>query len=185
MKMIVGLGNIGTQYDETRHNTGFMVVDQFAQVHHAAFTKHQMEAAIATVVINGEKVLLVKPSTYMNESGRAVRPLMDYYKIALEDLIVVYDDMDLPVGKIRFRKKGAAGGHNGIKSLIAHLKTQTFDRLKVGTDHPQKTTVVNYVLSKFTPAQKPLFEESVTQSLNGLEDWVNGMSIADLMNKYN
>lgn len=185
MKMIVGLGNIGTKYDGTRHNTGFMVVDEFARIHQAPFSKHQMEASLATTVINGEKVLLVKPSTYMNDSGRAVRPLLDYYKIDIADLIVVYDDMDLPVGKIRFRKKGAAGGHNGIKSLISHLKTQGFDRLKVGTDHPQKTTVVNYVLSKFTATQQPLFDESVDHSISGLEDWVNGMSIADLMNKYN
>lgn len=185
MKMIVGLGNIGTQYDETRHNTGFMVVDRLAGLYHTTFSKHQMEASLATTQINGEKVLLVKPSTYMNESGRAVRPLMDYYKIDIKDLIVVYDDMDLPVGKIRFRQKGAAGGHNGIKSLIAHLKTQDFDRLKVGTDHPQKTTVVNYVLSKFTATQQPLFDESVDQAIKGIEDWVHGMTIADLMNKYN
>lgn len=185
MKMIVGLGNVGAKYDGTRHNTGFMVVDEFARVHQATFSKHQMEASLATTVVNGEKILLVKPSTYMNDSGRAVRPLLDYYKIDIADLIVVHDDMDLPVGKIRFRQKGAAGGHNGIKSLIAHLKTQNFDRLKVGTDHPQKTTVVNYVLNKFTATQQPLFDESVDHSVNGLEDWVNGMSIADLMNKYN
>ncbi len=185
MKMIVGLGNIGAQYAGTRHNTGFMVVDQFAQLHQASFSKHQMEASLASTQLNGEKILLVKPSTYMNESGRAVRPLMDYYKIDLQDLMVVYDDMDLPIGKIRFRKRGAAGGHNGIKSLIAHLKTQDFDRLKVGTDHPQKSTVVDYVLSKFTATQQPLFDESVDRSVKGLEDWVNGMSIADLMNKYN
>ena len=113
MKMIVGLGNIGTRYDETRHNAGF---------------------------INGQKVMLVKPTTFMNESGRAVKPLMEYYDIALDDLIVVSDDLDMPVGKIKLKQRGASGGHNGLKSLIDHLGTREFNRVKLGIDHPWLAT---------------------------------------------
>ncbi|MCI1547739.1 MAG: aminoacyl-tRNA hydrolase, partial [Pediococcus acidilactici] len=119
MKMIVGLGNIGKEYDQTRHNTGFMVVDALAKKYGVDHFKIHHEAMVGEFFSNGEKVLLVKPTTYMNDSGRAVRPLMDHYDLALTDLIVVYDDMDMPVGKIRLRQKGSAGGHNGIKSLIA------------------------------------------------------------------
>lgn len=149
MKMIVGLGNIGKEYDKTRHNTGFMVVDELAKKHDINNFKVQSDALIADFRVNGEKVLLVKPTTYMNDSGRAVRPLMDYYDVDLNDMIVAYDDMDMPVGKIRLRQKGSAGGHNGIKSIIAHVGTQSFNRVRVGIDHPTKESVVDYVLGKF------------------------------------
>ncbi len=145
MKMIVGLGNIGKEYDKTRHNTGFMVVDELAKKHDINNFKVQSDALIADFRVNGEKVLLVKPTTYMNDSGRAVRSLMDYYDVDLNDMIVAYDDMDMPVGKIRLRQKGSAGGHNGIKSIIAHVGTQSFNRVRVGIDHPTKESVVDYV----------------------------------------
>ncbi|ARW19091.1 Aminoacyl-tRNA hydrolase [Pediococcus pentosaceus] len=115
MKMIVGLGNIGKEYDKTRHNTGFMVVDELAKKHDINNFKVQSDALIADFRVNGEKVLLVKPTTYMNDSGRAVRPLMDYYDVDLNDMIVAYDDMDMPVGKIRLRQKGSAGDIMGLK----------------------------------------------------------------------
>lgn len=186
MKMIVGLGNIGTRYDETRHNTGFMVVDQLARDYHlGAFTHLKQEAVAVSGVINGEKVMLVKPTTFMNDSGRAVGPLVDYYDIDLDDLVIVNDDLDMPVGKVRLKTHGASGGHNGLKSIISALGTKNFNRVKVGIDHPQHGTVVSHVLGKFSKEERPKFDQAVEQAEHALEDWINGEDFAKLMNTYN
>lgn len=186
MKMIVGLGNIGTRYDETRHNTGFMVVDQLARDYHlGAFTHLKQEAVAVSGVINGEKVMLVKPTTFMNDSGRAVGPLVDYYDIDLDDLVIVNDDLDMPVGKVRLKTYGASGGHNGLKSIISVLGTKNFNRVKVGIDHPQHGTVVSHVLGKFSKEERPKFDQAVEQAEHALEDWINGEDFAKLMNAYN
>lgn len=186
MKMIVGLGNIGTRYDETRHNTGFMVVDQLARDYHlGAFTHLKQEAVAVSGVINGEKVMLVKPTTFMNDSGRAVGPLVDYYDIDLDDLVIVNDDLDMPVGKVRLKTHGASGGHNGLKSIISVLGTKNFNRVKVGIDHPQHGTVVSHVLGKFSKDERPKFDQTVEQAEHALEDWINGEDFAKLMNAYN
>ncbi|MFC6260363.1 aminoacyl-tRNA hydrolase [Levilactobacillus fujinensis] len=185
MKMIVGLGNIGPQYNETRHNTGFMVVDAFAQKHGIDLTTRKLDARYGTGMVNGEKVLVVKPTTFMNESGRAVHPLMTYFKIDLDDIMVVHDDMDLPLGRIRLRDHGSAGGHNGIKSIIAHVSSQDFKRIKVGIAHPQQHTVVDYVLGKFTTEQAPLFNQAKDNAVAALEDWIAGSEFPKLMNQYN
>lgn len=186
MKMIVGLGNIGTRYDETRHNTGFMVVDQLARDYHlGAFTHLKQEAVAVSGVINGEKVMLVKPTTFMNDSGRAVGPLVDYYDIDLDDLVIVNDDLDMPVGKVRLKTHGASGGHNGLKSIISVLGTKNFNRVKVGIDHPQHGIVVSHVLGKFSKEERPKFDQAVEQAEHALEDWINGEDFAKLMNAYN
>ena len=186
MKMIVGLGNIGTRYDETRHNTGFMVVDQLARDYHlGAFTHLKQEAVAVSGVINGEKVMLVKPTTFMNDSGRAVGPLVDYYDIDLDDLVIVNDDLDMPVGKVRLKTHGASGGHHGLKSIISALGTKNFNRVKVGIDHPQHGTVVSHVLGKFSKEERPKFDQAVEQAEHALEDWINGEDFAKLMNAYN
>lgn len=186
MKMIVGLGNIGTRYDETRHNIGFMVVDQLARDYHlGAFTHLKQEAVAVSGVINGEKVMLVKPTTFMNDSGRAVGPLVDYYDIDLDDLVIVNDDLDMPVGKVRLKTHGASGGHNGLKSIISALGTKNFNRVKVGIDHPQHGTVVSHVLGKFSKEERPKFDQAVEQAEHALEDWINGEDFAKLMNAYN
>lgn len=186
MKMIVGLGNIGTRYDETRHNTGFMVVDQLARDYHlGAFTHLKQEAVAVSGVINGEKVMLVKPTTFMNDSGRAVGPLVDYYDIDLDDLVIINDDLDMPVGKVRLKTHGASGGHNGLKSIISALGTKNFNRVKVGIDHPQHGTVVSHVLGKFSKEERPKFDQAVEQAEHALEDWINGEDFAKLMNAYN
>ena len=148
MKMIVGLGNIGSRYDETRHNSGFMVVEQIARDYQlGAFSHTKYEAVAATGMIDGEKVMLVKPTTFMNDSGRAVKPLMDYYQVDLADLVIVADDLDMPVGRVRLKTHGASGGHNGLKSIIQYLGTKNFNRVKLGIDHPQNGTVVSHVLA--------------------------------------
>jgi PTH1 family peptidyl-tRNA hydrolase len=186
MKMIVGLGNIGTRYDETRHNTGFMVVDQLARDYHlGAFTHLKQEAVAVSGIINGEKVMLVKPTTFMNDSGRAVGPLVDYYDIDLDNLVIVNDDLDMPVGKVRLKTHGASGGHNGLKSIISALGTKNFNRVKVGIDHPQHGTVVSHVLGKFSKEERPKFDQAVEQAEHALEDWINGEDFAKLMNAYN
>lgn len=186
MKMIVGLGNIGTRYDETRHNTGFMVVDQLARDYHlGAFTHLKQEAVAVSGIINGEKVMLVKPTTFMNDSGRAVGPLVDYYDIDLDNLVIVNDDLDMPVGKVRLKTHGASGGHNGLKSIISALGTKKFNRVKVGIDHPQHGTVVSHVLGKFSKEERPKFDQAVEQAEHALEDWINGEDFAKLMNAYN
>ena len=182
MKMIVGLGNIGTRYDETRHNTGFMVVDQLARDYHlGAFTHLKQEAVAVSGIINGEKVMLVKPTTFMNDSGRAVGPLVDYYDIDLDDLVIVNDDLDMPVGKVRLKTHGASGGHNGLKSIISALGTKNFNRVKVGIDHPQHGTVVSHVLGKFSKEERPKFDQAVEQAEHALEDWINGEDFAKLI----
>lgn len=186
MKMIVGLGNIGTRYDGTRHNTGFIVVDQLARDYHlGAFTHLKQEAVAVTGVINGTKVMLVKPTTFMNDSGRAVGPLMDYYKLELPDLVIVNDDLDMPVGQIRLKTHGASGGHNGLKSIINALGTKQFNRVKLGIDHPKHGTVVGHVLGKFTDEERPKFDDAVEQAEHALEDWLRGENFAQLMNDYN
>lgn len=183
--MIVGLGNIGPKYDQTRHNTGFMVIDQMAKEYQVTNFKNQSEALVGDFRFNGEKILLVKPTTYMNESGRAVRPLMDYYDIPIEDVIVAYDDMDLPLGKIRLRQKGSAGGHNGIKSLIAHLGTAEFNRIKVGIEHPKQQSVVDYVLGRFMPDQRIEFDLGVDKAVKALNGWLENQSFSKLMSEFN
>ncbi|AUJ29184.1 aminoacyl-tRNA hydrolase [Liquorilactobacillus hordei] len=185
MKLIVGLGNVGKEYDGTRHNVGFMVLDELAKEENVSFNKIKNEASLADFMFNGEKIILAKPLTYMNESGRSVRPLLDFYKIPVENLIVIHDDMDLPVGHLRLRQKGSAGGHNGIKSLISHLGTQEFKRLKIGIDHPQRMSVVDWVLSRFTKEQQNQLDNGIRQSLDALNNWIETENFMETMNKYN
>lgn len=185
MKMIVGLGNIGRQYEDTRHNVGFMTVEAFAKEHQISFSKIKFEGAIAQGMVKSEKVILVEPQTYMNESGRAVRPLMDYFGIELENLIVIQDDLDLAVGELRLRQKGSAGGHNGIKSLIQHLGTDKFKRLKIGIGRPQRGSIVDWVLGDFTKTENQEVQFAINEAVQILTEWVEGASFLSLMNKYN
>lgn len=186
MKLIVGLGNPGSKYRGTKHNIGFITLDEIAFQEKASFNKHQFESDIAEFFINGEKIILAKPQTFMNESGRSVRPLMTYYNISEEDLLVIYDDLDLPIGRIRLRQKGSAGGHNGIKSLIAHLGTQEFNRIKVGIDRPRAgQEVVNYVLSTFPKATHDDMLQSVQSAAKASLYWASGHGFVDTMNHYN
>jgi PTH1 family peptidyl-tRNA hydrolase len=151
VKMIVGLGNPGSKYHETRHNIGFMAIDRLAKVFNVTFSEEKnFKAEVGSCFVNGEKVYLVKPTTFMNNSGIAIHALLTYYNIDIKDFLVIYDDLDMEVGRIRLRQKGSAGGHNGIKSIIAHTGTQAFDRIKVGIGRPkQGRSVVDHVLGKF------------------------------------
>lgn len=185
MKMIVGLGNPGRKYEHTKHNVGFMVLDQLAQENSASFKKNTFEAEVADYFVNGEKILLVKPQTFMNESGRAVGPLMTYYGIYLEELVVVSDDLDLALGKIRLRQKGSAGGHNGLKSIISHLGTQEFNRIKIGIGRPQGKTVVNHVLSDFNKEETEIVQAAVGRAKDAVEDFLENNDFIKTMNRFN
>ncbi|USS91686.1 aminoacyl-tRNA hydrolase [Fructobacillus americanaquae] len=187
MKFIFGLGNIGESYDLTRHNIGFMALDHFAASQGVEFVPTKLYASAAKAVIDGEVVWLVKPSTYMNDSGQAVRAFLDFYGGDVDDILVLADDMDQSFGKIRFRAKGSAGGHNGLKSIMAHTKTQGFLRLKFGIGHPDHDhqSVVNYVLGKFSKDDLATWDDTFKKVDQALVDWVHGANAAELSNQYN
>lgn len=170
MKWIVGLGNPGSEYAKTRHNIGFMALDELARRHNIAIKQSKCKALVGEGFMLGSKVALIKPMTYMNLSGEAVRAFMDYYKVSLEDMIVVYDDLDTELGRNRLRYQGSAGGHNGIKSIIQHTGTQTFNRIRMGISRPEPGyAVVDYVLSKFAKKEQPLLQQSIEAACDALE----------------
>ncbi|WP_328589085.1 aminoacyl-tRNA hydrolase [Sutcliffiella halmapala] len=185
MKVLVGLGNPGRQYEETRHNIGFMVIDELADRWNISLSQSKFKGLYGQGIVNGEKVLLVKPLTYMNLSGECIRPLLDFYKLDIEDLIVIYDDLDLPVGKLRLRQKGSAGGHNGIKSLIQHLQTQNFNRIRMGIDRPTNgQSISDYVLNRFSVEERPDIDQAVRKATEACEDALS-KEFLQVMNTYN
>ena len=185
MKIMVGLGNPGAEYAHTKHNVGFMLVDALAERIGIDTWQEKFNSLIAVGRIDAQKVLLVKPLTYMNESGRAVGPLLDWYKLAPEDLIVVHDDMDIAAGTIRLRRKGSAGGHNGIKSLLAHIGSEDFSRVRIGIGRPLPGwTVVRHVLAPFPADDATKIQAAISYLLPAVECIVtDGIDMA--MNRYN
>ena len=168
MKLIVGLGNPGREYVHTRHNAGFEVMDAIADHVSADISQKKFKALIDKVRIGNESVLLMKPQTYMNNSGEAVRAAMDFYHLTPQDLLVIYDDMDMPVGRLRLRQKGSAGGHNGLKNIIAHLGTDQFPRIRVGVGAPQhpEHEMVDWVIGGFTTAERKVVDEAVGRAVD-------------------
>ncbi|MBF7095243.1 aminoacyl-tRNA hydrolase [Streptococcus sp. HF-1907] len=187
VKMIVGLGNPGTKYDNTKHNIGFMAVDKIVKELDVTFTEDKnFKAEVGSTFLNGEKIYFVKPTTFMNNSGIAVKALLTYYNIAVEDMIIIYDDLDMEVGKIRFRQKGSAGGHNGIKSIIAHIGTQEFDRIKIGIGRPKHgMTVVNHVLGKFDQDDQIAIENTLDKVDDAVNFYLQSGNFEQTMQKYN
>ncbi len=185
MKLLVGLGNPGSQFDHTRHNIGFDIIDALADHLGITLNQSKFKGIYGTAHYNGEKVILLKPLTYMNLSGECIGPLMDYFNITEEELVVIYDDLDLPVGKIRLRQKGSAGGHNGIKSTIAHLGTSNFNRIRVGIDRPKNgMSVSNYVLGRFTEEETAELKEVIATSVKACEAWLE-KPFLEVMNDFN
>ncbi|MBU0278500.1 MULTISPECIES: aminoacyl-tRNA hydrolase [unclassified Gemella] len=185
MKLIVGLGNPGKNYENTRHNVGFMIVDEFAKKNNLNFDKSKFNSDYAVGFINNEKYLLVKPKTYMNLSGEAVRKFYDYFNLEIEDVLIIYDDLDTKTANFRLRNRGSSGGHNGIKSIMTHLNTDKFNRLKIGIDRPkEKISVINYVLGKFSKEELLEINKIYSKCNNCIEDFSN-LSFTELMNKYN
>lgn len=161
MKLVVGLGNYGKEYKNTRHNIGFMALDFYAKKNCLSIDKKKFKGLYTETVINGEKVILLQPQTYMNLSGTCVRDFILYFHIDIEDMLVIYDDMDLDVGTIRLREKGSAGGHNGIKNIIENIKTSDFKRVRVGISKDRDRNVIDYVLGKFGEDDKRLIDEKI------------------------
>ncbi|PFJ13373.1 aminoacyl-tRNA hydrolase [Bacillus cereus] len=185
MKLIVGLGNPGREYELTRHNIGFMAIDELAKRWNISLNEQKFKGVLGAGFVNGEKVILLKPLTYMNLSGESIRPLMDYYKIDVEDFVVMYDDLDIPVGKLRLRMKGSAGGHNGVKSTISHLGTQEFQRIRMGIDRPKNgMKVVDYVLGRFTSEEIPDVNHSIEKAADACEEWLT-KPFLQIMNTFN
>ncbi|MGF1537679.1 MAG: aminoacyl-tRNA hydrolase [Elainellaceae cyanobacterium] len=189
-QLIVGLGNPGAKYAKTRHNVGFDVLDQLSKRWQVPLSEHRKfqgefgEGFAAP----GRKVRLLKPTTFMNRSGQSARAAVDWFKLPPQSVFVVYDDMDLPLGRLRLRLSGSAGGHNGIKSLIAHLGTQDFPRLRVGIGAPKQAgadkQVVSHVLGKFSPTEAKLLEEVLYLTLKAVELALD-QGVETAMNRYN
>ena len=186
MYIIAGLGNPGKEYENTRHNIGFDVIDRLAEEENIAVMESKHKALIGKGYVAGQKVILAKPQTFMNLSGESIREIVDYYKVDdTAELIVISDDISLDVGQIRIRKKGSAGGHNGIKNIIAHLGTQEFPRIKVGVgDKPKGMDLADYVLGHFSKEDQAKMDEAFKDAADAAEMILDkGMDAA--MNHYN
>jgi peptidyl-tRNA hydrolase, PTH1 family len=185
MKIVVGLGNPGKRYDGTRHNVGFAVLDALAQGPGVGRFQERFDAQVAEWLEGGEKILLLKPGTFMNLSGRAVRQAVDFYQVDGKDLLVVCDDINLPLGKLRFRARGTHGGHNGLRDIQAHLGTNEYARLRIGVGAPREEgEAVEHVLGRFRPSEKPIIVDSLAQAGQGVDLWVR-QGIETCMNQYN
>ncbi|MDW8064653.1 MAG: aminoacyl-tRNA hydrolase [Anaerolineae bacterium] len=183
--LIVGLGNPGPEYARNRHNVGFRVLDVFAQAHQITFRRILHQALIAEGRLAGQRVILAKPQTFMNLSGRSVRPLVSYYRIPLDRILVVYDDMDLPLGTIRLRPRGSPGGHNGMKSIVHALGTTEFPRLRIGIGRPPgHMNPADYVLQDFRPDEEEILEGVLHRALQAIRTFIEeGLEAA--MNRFN
>jgi PTH1 family peptidyl-tRNA hydrolase len=185
MYIIVGLGNPGKEYEGTRHNAGFMVIDRMAEKYGIDVNDEKFKGLLGKGIVEGNKVLLVKPQTYMNNSGECVRSVMDYYKADIDDVIVVFDDISLEPGKLRLRPKGSAGGHNGIKSIIAHLGSEGFKRVKFGVgDKPKGWDLVDWVLGRFKAEDANEIEAGIERACAALV-WIMNEGIESGMNHFN
>lgn len=183
MKVIVGLGNPGPQYAETRHNIGFLLVDLLAETHNLQFYS-KFQGLWAEGKVAGDRIILLKPQTFMNLSGRSVRELVNFYKVLGEDLLIVQDDMDLPLGKLRLRNQGSAGGHNGLRSILAELGTEEFWRLKLGVGRPPKEwDPARYVLSPFVEEEITQLDEVLGRAEKAVDLWIKGAT-GQAMNLY-
>lgn len=189
--LIVGLGNPGPKYDQTRHNIGFMLVDRLAQRWQISLTANKrFQAEVGEGRWRGERVWLLKPQTFMNLSGQAIRAALDWYKLSPESVMVIYDDMDLPLGRMRLRLAGSAGGHNGMRSAIAHLNTQNFPRLRIGIgsprdpEQPGNKDTVSHVLGRFAPQEAKLVTEVLDLAESAVEISLS-QGVEKAMNLYN
>ncbi len=185
MKLIVGLGNPGREYADTRHNVGWRVAEVLAARGGAGAWRDKMNAAVAEIACGGQKVMLAKPMLYMNNSGIAVRQMTDFWKVAEEDLLVVEDDLALDAGRIRLRAQGSAGGHNGLQSIIDHLGHDRLARLRVGIGPaPSVEEHTDFVLSTFRPHERPIIAEAVERAADAAECWIT-KGLAEAMNRFN
>lgn len=185
MYIIAGLGNPGRQYENTRHNAGFMALDALADYLDISIEEKRLKALCGKGIIGGEKVILLKPQTFMNASGEGIRAAADFYKIEPEHIMIIYDDISLEPGQLRIRKKGSAGGHNGMKSIIAHLGTQEFPRIKVGIgEKPDRMDLADYVLGHFSQIEKRIMDDAAKEAGQAAQAIILD-GIESAMNRYN
>ena len=185
MKIIAGLGNPTDQYKGTRHNVGFMAIDKLAEELKINVNQHKYKALTGTGFIAGQRVLLMKPLTYMNLSGESIRAAADFFKVEPEDILIIYDDISLEPGQLRIRRKGSAGGHNGIKNIIAHLGTQEFPRIKVGVGaKPPRMDLADYVLGRFSAEDRRVMEEAFKTAAKAAQVMITDGAEA-AMNQFN
>ena len=184
MKLIVGLGNPGNEYENTRHNMGFILLDFFAEKHNIKINKEKFNGLYAQTTINGEKVILLKPLSFMNLSGEVVEKYVNFYKINIDDILIINDDLDLDFGRIKLKMSGSSGGHNGLKNIILHLNTENFKRLKIGISKNKLIDTKDYVLGKFKKEELDCLDELKIKINNLLDDYFE-MNFEKLMCKYN
>lgn len=185
MYIIAGLGNPTREYERTRHNVGFDVIDVLADRFNTTVEEKKFQGLYGRTMIEGEKVSLLKPQTFMNLSGESIRAAADFYKIGPENIIIIYDDISLDVGQLRIRKKGSAGGHNGIKNIIAHLGTQEFPRIKVGVGaKPPKMDLADYVLSRFSREDRAVMEDAFKDAAEAVQVMI-AQGADSAMNRFN
>lgn len=185
MKVIVGLGNPGKDYDKTRHNIGFMVIDELVDSLKVSGPKIKFKAVYGEANVDGEKILLVKPQTFMNNSGEAVRDILNFYKVKPEDLIIIYDDIDIDFSSVRIRKKGSAGSHNGMKSIIYHIETDDFPRIRIGVGKKHENQdLANFVLSRFSNEETEDINIAIKKAAEAVLSIVKD-GVDNAMNKYN
>ena len=184
MKLIVGLGNPGKEYEKTRHNIGFMAINNFLKENNLDLNKTKFNGKYTETNIKGEKVILLEPQKYMNLSGEVIRDFVKFYKIDIKDILIISDDLDMECGKIRLREKGSSGGHNGLKNIELHLNTNEYKRLKIGVGNNKMVETKDYVLGKFSKDDFEKIENSIKLSKDIIEDFVDDDFIS-LMSKYN
>lgn len=184
MYIIVGLGNPGRKYENTRHNLGFITIDRLASKHDIKVDKIKFKALVGDGRIAGQKVLLVKPQTYMNLSGESVREVANFYKVDPNEIIVIYDDLDLPLGNLRIRKSGSAGTHNGMKSVVYQLKNDQFPRVRIGIGQNGDKDIIDFVIGGFRKEEVPILEDTVDKAVMAIESMI-GETVDIAMNKYN
>ncbi len=182
MKIVLGIGNPGREYAMTRHNVGFMVIDELTAIYNVSF-RERFKGLTGEAIIDGEKILLIKPLTYVNEAGRCALDVVNFYKLSVQDVIVVCDDANLPLGKLRIRRQGSDGGHNGLKSIIYNLKSEDFPRIRIGIDAPQHD-MVSHVLGRFSNEESAVMAQSIKSAADAAACIIkDGVDAA--MNRYN
>ncbi len=184
MKLIVGLGNPGKEYEDTRHNAGFKFIDEYAKSKGLTFNQNKFKGLYTTFINNGEKIILLKPQKYMNLSGEVVRDFVNFFKIKTDDILIICDDLDTPLGKIKIKYKGSSGGHNGLKNIEQNINTNEYKRIKIGISNDKNEDRINYVIGKMPKEDLNKLNEVTSRSPEILEDYLN-LKFDNLMNKYN
>lgn len=184
MKLIVGLGNPGSDYVNTRHNMGFMVIDNYAKLKNVSFEKEKFGGTFAELFVNNEKILLLKPLKFINLSGEVLLSFVSYFKISISDILVISDDLDMPLGKIKLKENSSSGGHNGLKNIEKCLGTKSYKRLKLGISNDKNIDTKDYVLGRFSSDDLIVVKDVIDKSCKIIDDFINS-DFNFLMNKYN